>query len=192
MKRVLILLLAISVPAFFPYLLNAQTVNPDASVYAVAVNAADETADEVEVVEGQLKPIYRDGSDFYFYDDPVPLSSYEVMELFGREVYNETYVGAVKQMKVGKPLIITGVSIAAVGITLAIAGAVGESDDLMGIGVIAGAVGVTTMSVGAPLFCVGRARLNWMAEDYNARQLYPEFTVNFGPQRHGVGFSINF
>ena len=60
-----------------------------------------------------VKALYLDGGKFYIYNDPEPLTEYEVLDFFGRDIYNETYVGAKKQMKIGKPLIITGSVVAA-------------------------------------------------------------------------------
>ena len=59
-------------------------------------------------------------------------------------------------------------------------------------GLIATCVGMSALSVGTPLYCVGRARLNWMVDDYNSRLSRGELNVSLGPQRHGIGLSINF
>ena len=42
------------------------------------------------------KALYLDGGKFYIYNDPEPLTEYEVLDFFGRDIYNETYVGAKK------------------------------------------------------------------------------------------------
>mgnify|MGYP003542430499 FL=1 len=139
-----------------------------------------------------VKALYLDGGKFYIYNDPEPLTEYEVLDFFGRDIYNETYVGAKKQMKIGKPLIITGSVVAGIGIVAALLGAAYESEGLYGSGLIATCVGMSALSVGTPLYCVGRARLNWMVDDYNSRLSRGELNVSLGPQRHGVGLSINF
>ena len=95
-------------------------------------------------------------------------------------------------MKICKPLIITGSVVSGIGIAAAIIGFANEYEGLYGCGLIATCVGMSALSVGTPLYCVGRARLNWMVDDYNSRLSRGELNVSLGPQRHGVGLSINF
>lgn len=153
------------------------------------------------------------------------LQDYEVMDIVGRRIYNETYNGAVQQYKAGKGLIIGGAVSFGLGVAATVGSAiylgperarsiyhgfereefadeqtrvryVGETTagaaGLLG-GLALASIGQACLSVGLPLFIIGKSRLVWIAEDYNAenyrrgRRPYIDFNTENGP-----GIRLNF
>jgi hypothetical protein len=114
----------------------------------------------------------------------------------------ETVNGALRQRSSGKSLLITGGALAGVGIVFTAVGATTMWDwsgdnyyynswsaALYYSGIVFLSVGVTAMTVGAPLFCIGKARLNWAADSYNQRNAM-SFNVVSG--RNGLGLALRF
>lgn len=121
------------------------------------------------------------------------LSEEELFNLIGEKTYYETYLGAQKQRKVGLPVGIVGAGILGattawylIGIdapwihesTVVVTSSIGWT-----LGTLAGA--------GLAYYCIGNARLKWIAEDYNRRTGIAS-TLSFGPAPHGVGLTLNF
>jgi len=149
------------------------------------------------VANAQVRPeMHREGKYLYILDQE--LSPDQVLELVGDYNYNQTYIGAQKQFASGKRLIISGAVIGFAGIVTAVVGVAAEDQSTYSIGVCTAAVGDICLSVGVPLFCVGRGRLNWLAEDFNLRNGYaqsaasPDVQVSFGATKNGVGLRMNF
>ncbi len=149
------------------------------------------------VANAQVRPeMHREGKYLYILDQE--LSPDQVLELVGEYNYNQTYIGAQKQFASGKRLIISGAVIGFAGIVTSVIGLCDseESIYLTGLGITA--VGDICLTVGVPLFCVGRGRLNWLAEDFNQRNGYaqsaasPDVQVSFGATKNGVGLRMNF
>ena len=114
------------------------------------------------------------------------LNDDQILQLIGSQIYDETYVGAMKQLKVGKRLITWGAVGAGVGVATAVACAVTgdwyshlseeeyvftNSEKMLMAGYVGGiivaALGGTALDVGIPFACIGKSRLNWIAENYN-------------------------
>jgi hypothetical protein len=51
------------------------------------------------------------------------------------------------------------------------------------------AVGGIALDAGIPIAIIGKKRLNWVADDYNARK---GLTYQIGATPSGVGFALNF
>lgn len=132
-----------------------------------------------------------------------------LMDIVGADVYNETVVGARKQMKAGRALIWGGAAGMLVGTAGMVAGTVliannahldshGElvydNDDKAATGAgiyLVGAVlmgaGAIALDAGIPLAIIGKKRLNWVADHTNG-----VVTYQVGATPHGVGFALNF
>lgn len=150
-------------------------------------------------------PIQRKGANLVT-SQGNPIPDQELVKIVGEDIYNQTVVGARKQLKAGKGLIWGGVG----GVVLGLAGSVvtglelGKSqyNDLQTAiehdGTIAAlylgstvvmSLGATAISAGIPLSVIGKKRLNWVADDYNARK---NLTYQAGLTPNGVGFALNF
>ncbi len=132
----------------------------------------------------------------------VTLTPSQVFDLVGSEVYYETYEKALKQRKLGKTLFISGAAATAVGIAGIIVGALNckpneyDADGDRGVPyIIAGgalvAAGFSAVSAGVPFSIIGNRRLEWIASDYNRRNVYHSHLI-IGPVRNGVGLALNF
>jgi len=118
------------------------------------------------------------------------LSDAETMESIGYELYNSTYSGARKQYSAGKVLTIVGGCVSGLGLSLMIGGLAADDLDVWLGGAVAFALGQPVLGGGIAFMCVGKGRLNWLAEDYNNRMHRP--AVSFGATRSGLGFALNF
>lgn len=136
----------------------------------------------------------------------------EIVACLGDSLYQATYVGAHGQYETGMRLIKIGAPVMAGGLTLFGVGliieATSESEGgdyafsdanmvMMAFGLIAAAAGETCLSVGIPFASIGKARLKWLAEDYNSRSgLVAHRSVQpylqIGACRHGYGLALNF
>ena len=155
-------------------------------------------------------PIHRSGAYLADMRGNI-LSDHEVLNLIGEQIYDETYVGASKQRKTGKTLIWTGLIGAGAGVAGAFVGAKmvaenahqdsagnlvydNEEKAKTGAAILAGgyvlsAVGGVLLDIGIPLSIIGKKRLNWVADDYNARK---GLTYQIGATPNGIGFALNF
>ena len=153
-------------------------------------------------------PIHRSGA--YLADARGNiLSNHEVFNLIGEQVYDETYVGASKQRKTGKTLIWSGIGGLVGGAVLygvglnkaqittsstkeemekAFQDNPGSAGMILG-GTLLMAAGGVLLDIGIPVSIIGKKRLNWVADDYNARK---GLTYQFGATPSGVGFALNF
>ena len=155
-------------------------------------------------------PIHRDGA--YLADQRGNiLSNQEVLMLVGQDIYNQTYVGAQKQRKAGKALIWSGVGGMVGGAVLygvgfskiadkvnqnsskdeiqrALEGTPGSAGMILG-GTLLMAAGSLALDAGIPLAIIGKKRLNWVADDYNARK---NLAYQVGATPNGVGIAVRF
>ena len=155
-------------------------------------------------------PIHRDGA--YLADQRGNiLSNHEVLTLIGQDIYDQTYVGAQKQRKAGKALIWSGIGGMVGGAVLygvgfskiadkvsqsssqddiqrAFEGAPGSAGMVLG-GTLLMAAGAVALDAGIPLAIIGKKRLNWIADDYNARK---NLAYQVGVTPNGVGLAVRF
>ena len=155
-------------------------------------------------------PIHRDGA--YLADQRGNiLSNQEVLTLVGQDIYNQTYVGAQKQRKAGKTVIWSGIGGLVGGGVLYGAGLTKIADKVTqnsskeeiqkaleanpgSAGMILGgtllmAAGGVALDAGIPLAIIGKKRLNWVADDYNARK---NLAYQIGATPSGVGLAVRF
>ena len=144
------------------------------------------------------------------------LSANAVLAAIGQEIYDETYVGANKQYNVGRKLFTGGLIGVGAGVAVTVASAVvfananlsytTDSNGFrhyrnldaagtvgvlgMSAGVTAAALGFSAFSVGLVFKTIGGKRLQWVADDYNART--SPVTVRLGAGKYGSGLVVNF
>lgn len=146
-------------------------------------------------------------------DEVIP--DFMVQRLVGDEIYEETYVGAVKQYKTGKRLLFAG--IAGMGAGVAVTGVStvtffvnyikmwgppseehdpwqGLSDakdslDWMLRGAYIAGIGFSVFTMGVIFKSIGKKRLEWVADDYNERH---PVSLRFGNGQYGTGLVFNF
>ena len=155
-------------------------------------------------------PIHREGANLADQRGNI-LTDQEVLTLIGSDVYEKTYVGAQKQRKAGKALIWSGVGGMVGGAVLygvglsKIAGDVNQNsskDEIQtalekhpgSAGMVLGgtllmAAGAIALDAGIPLAIIGKKRLNWVADDYNARK---NLAYQVGATPNGVGLALRF
>lgn len=125
----------------------------------------------------------------------------QMESVIGTDVYNDTYVGAMKQRIVAKRLCVTGACVAVAGLTsmLLQVDRVGEQPDCLSTseaimlyaGCTALVAGCVCIDVGIPFGIIGSSRLHWIAEDYNNKSQMTA-SVRVGLQPHGVGLMLTF
>lgn len=130
---------------------------------------------------------YKRGS---FYDaEGFKLGDEQIREVFGNDIYNDTYLSARKQFKAGKIMTDIGLGILgteALFLTLVATNAFSYNFDdfgqflgafLVGLygGIIVTGVGFVSLSTGMILRNIGNSRMKWMST-----------------APHGVGIAINF
>lgn len=165
--------------------------------------------------QAQYNPGNLTFSKGQFYDgNGTVLNVDQISQIIGNDIFNETYLGSMKQYKAGKNLVTAG----AVGLGVGVAAAVGcvvsgdwyshtdeedykytNSDKTMMAGFVGGiivaALGGTALGVGIPLLSVGKSRLSWIADNYNetrGAQNTVALRVTGCSAGPGVGVSIVF
>ena len=134
------------------------------------------------------------GGDFEVSGRPIYEGEYR--NYFNADEF-ETVNGAMRQRGTGKALLIAGGAVTGAGLLCLIPSAVAASDDVFDYtawafyytGAALLGAGVTMMTIGAPLFCIGNARLNWAAESYNQRN---QMSFNVVSGRNGLGLALRF
>ena len=136
----------------------------------------------------QYNPASLNFSKGQFYDENgTVLDVDQISRIIGSEIFDETYRGAMKQYAAGKKLVVAGAVGLGVGAAVAVACvASGDWYDLVSEedyeltnsdrslmagfigGVIVAALGGTALDVGIPLLSIGKSRLSWIADNYNA------------------------
>ena len=146
-------------------------------------------------------------------DNGEVMPNFMVQRLVGDEIYNETYLGAVKQYKTGKRLITAGV--VGTGAGLVVSGVslgyffadyidmfgntnniwdsfVGAKDSVSWFyrGFSIAGVGFSVFVTGLVFKTIGWKRLEWVADEYN--DSHSPVTLSFGPGQYGTGLVLNF
>ena len=148
-------------------------------------------------------PIHRDGA--YLADQRGNiLSNQEVLTLVGQDIYNQTYVGAQKHIWSGIGGLVGGGVLYGAGlakiadkvtqnsskeeIQKALEANPGSAGMILG-GTLLMAAGGVALDAGIPLAIIGKKRLNWVADDYNARK---NLAYQIGATPSGVGLAVRF
>ena len=138
--------------------------------------------------------------------DGVVLSDSDVLNLIGDEIYNETYLGAKKQCKVGRTLIWSGAAGMVAGMGMMMWGqelftdspymqGIGtETEGKVGLalcvgGLLVNSLGSAALNVGIPLSIIGNKRLDWVVDNYNGEA---NLTVKVGAAPNGFGLTVRF
>lgn len=137
--------------------------------------------------------MYRKGTNLCIDGDR--LIPDQVLALIGNDNFFETYLGAQRQFRAGRALLISGACVTALGIgTYGVA--VAGLDQVTGVcGLCLIAAGSVLLDAGIPLLCIGKSRLNWCAEDYDRRVSgcrFPGLSLDFGSHRYGTGLALKF
>ena len=148
----------------------------------------------------------RKGADLVD-QNKVVLSDQDIINLVGNDVFDQTVVGARKQYKAGRGLIIGGV----LGCCASLAGCVltaknmndaGYNDLQTAVGDDASiaalylgstalmSAGFASISGGIILKTIGKKRLNWVSEEAN--RVSGNVSLNVGATPHGMGITLNF
>ncbi|MBQ9888768.1 MAG: hypothetical protein IJM41_05960 [Bacteroidales bacterium] len=167
--------------------------------------------------QAQYNPASLTFSKGQFFDqNGTVLNVDQISQIIGSDIFNETYLGAMKQYKAGKNLVTAG----AVGLGVGVAAAVGcvvsgdwyskmyddeedytptnsEKTLMAGFvgGVIVAILGGTALDVGIPLLSIGKSRLSWIADNYNetrGAQNTVALRVTGCSAGPGIGVSIVF
>jgi len=138
-----------------------------------------------QIADGEM---YRKGTNLAI--DGVKITSEQALGLFGQTDLYVTYTGAHKQLKAGTALITVGSIAYVTGITFNVLAWTGLDQTSQIIGLSCAAAGTFMLGAGIPLYCIGKGRMNWLADEYNSGA--PKVAINVGPQRHGMGVSLNF
>lgn len=158
------------------------------------------------IASAQVVPEYGSGHLVYhrgeLYIDNHELNPAEIEAVIGSDLYYDTYVGASRQRRAGKPLIIAGAVTAGTGAIMmglvgVIASSAGESifpPYYAGWGFLTG-LGVAALAAGIPLRVVGDKRLSELCRDYNKaldeRRPAPEIGFGITPSG-GAGLTLKF
>lgn len=146
------------------------------------------------------------GPKLYYGNEELPTIA--VKDYIGEVNYAATYVPAVKMYKAGLGLMIPGCVIAAFGVvTIGISSAWfasyddfsspeyiegrGLYDALFNTGfpcLLIGGAGM--VGTGAALYCIGKKRIQWCADDYNST--HSQVSLNLSSGRNGIGLALNF
>lgn len=146
-------------------------------------------------------------------DNGEVMPEFMVQRLVGEDIFNQTYLGAVKQYKTGKRLIVGG--IAGMGAGVVVSGVslgyfivdyvdiLKGSNDFWGSfmeakdsvswfyrGFFIMGAGYAVFSMGLVFKTIGWKRLEWVAEDYNNG--HQPVTLRFGAGQYGTGLVLNF
>lgn len=139
--------------------------------------------------------------------DENQLPDIAIPDYIGQANYENTYVPAVKQYKVGLGLLIPGCVLSALGIItlpigivdVALLGTPEHSQDkgirnemviCSNMGIVGVAVGSAMLGTDVTFYCIGKKRIQWCANDYNSKQSQVSFNVSSG--KNGVGLALNF
>ena len=145
----------------------------------------------------------------------VVLTDEEVLSCIGEEIYNETYVGAVRQYTTSSILLYAGGGTAVLGVGGIVGSAIAyrhyqDKKAAAGAGTpqslktqtvlselgVGGAVTVTLAGVGALITglvfrAISTQRLNWVAQDYNSTESRM-VSARIGNGQYGTGLIITF
>lgn len=182
--------------AFSATNVSAQIIPTAYSNPSVAAEMSSRQGSEPNIVPGQIR--YR-GGDLVDSEGNV-IKPEDIRFYIGNQIYEDTYVGARKQLRSGKTLVWIGAPVAVAGIVMMIAGLNSmEYDDgeyydygLYSAGLLAGLAGSTCIDVGIPLLVIGKKRLEWIADDYNGRLHGSRRQPYISTSSKGFGIALNF
>ena len=157
------------------------------------------TPDRIELSHGE------------FYDrNGVWLDEAQVRLLFGDEIYQETFVGARKQYRVGRNLLTGGLVAVGAGLACTLVSYsnthgseyhdepeyLGEDPDPsiaagVAFGILTMVAGGIAIDAGIPLMIIGTRRLAWMEDEYNSRPKHA-WSLSFRQTRNGAGLVLSF
>ncbi len=174
--------------AFSATNVSAQIIPTAYSNPSVAAEMSSRQGSEPNIVPGQIR--YR-GGDLVDSKGNV-IKPEDIRFYIGNQIYEDTYVGARKQLRSGKTLVWIGAPVAVAGIVMMIAGLNSmEYDDgeyydygLYSAGLLAGLAGSTCIDVGM--------RLEWIADDYNGRLHGSRRQPYISTSSKGFGIALNF
>lgn len=182
--------------AFSATNVSAQIIPTAYSNPSAAAEMSSRQGSEPNIVPGQIR--YRGGN---LVDSQGNVIKPEDIRFYiGNQIYEDTYVGARKQLRSGKTLVWIGAPVAVAGIVMMIAGLNSmEYDDgeyydygLYSAGLLAGLAGSTCIDVGIPLLVIGKKRLEWIADDYNGRLHGSRRQPYISTSSKGFGIALNF
>lgn len=182
--------------AFSATNVSAQIIPTAYSNPSAAAEMLSRQGSEPNIVPGQIR--YR-GGDLVDSKGNV-IKPEDIRFYIGNQIYEDTYVGARKQLRSGKTLVWIGAPVAVAGIVMMIAGLNSmEYDDgeyydygLYSAGLLAGLAGSTCIDVGIPLLVIGKKRLEWIADDYNGRLHGSRRQPYISTSSKGFGIALNF
>ena len=182
--------------AFSATNVSAQIIPTAYSNPSVAAEMSSRQGSEPNIVPGQIR--YR-GGDLVDSKGNV-IKPEDIRFYIGNQIYEDTYVGARKQLRSGKTLVWIGAPVAVAWIVMMIAGLNSmEYDDgeyydygLYSAGLLAGLAGSTCIDVGIPLLVIGKKRLEWIADDYNGRLHGSRRQPYISTSSKGFGIALNF
>lgn len=182
--------------AFSATNVSAQIIPTAYSNPSVAAEMSSRQGSEPNIVPGQIR--YRGGN--LVDSEGNVIKPEDIRFYIGNQIYEDTYVGARKQLRSGKTLVWIGAPVAVAGIVMMIAGLNSmEYDDgeyydygLYSAGLLAGLAGSTCIDVGIPLLVIGKKRLEWIADDYNGRLHGSRRQPYISTSSKGFGIALNF
>ncbi len=160
-------------------------------------NDSQEVCSPVVVPYGTMQ--YLQGN---LYLDGKALTYSEMAEIMPVDLYRQGS-GGIRMRGHGKRLIIAGSVLTGTGFMLSLAGSFlmlydngpSTSDAAVfalatgGAGLVSG---ITCLSAGIPLYCVGQSRARRAAASYNKRADAGQLTLNVGTANNGFGLYLNF
>lgn len=182
--------------AFSATNVSAQIIPTAYSNPSAAAEMSSRQGSEPNIVPGQIRYC---GGDLVDSEGNV-IKPEDIRFYIGNQIYEDTYVGARKQLRSGKTLVWIGAPVAVAGIVMMIAGLNSmEYDDgeyydygLYSAGLLAGLAGSTCIDVGIPLLVIGKKRLEWIADDYNGRLHGSRRQPYISTSSKGFGIALNF
>lgn len=182
--------------AFSATNVSAQIIPTAYSNPSAAAEMLSRQGSEPNIVPGQIRYC---GGDLVDSEGNV-IKPEDIRFYIGNQIYEDTYVGARKQLRSGKTLVWIGAPVAVAGIVMMIAGLNSmEYDDgeyydygLYSAGLLAGLAGSTCIDVGIPLLVIGKKRLEWIADDYNGRLHGSRRQPYISTSSKGFGIALNF
>lgn len=182
--------------AFSATNVSAQIIPTAYSNPSAAAEMSSRQGSEPNIVPGQIR--YRGGN--LVDSEGNVIKPEDIRFYIGNQIYEDTYVGARKQLRSGKTLVWIGAPVAVAGIVMMIAGLNSmEYDDgeyydygPYSAGLLVGLAGSTCIDVGIPLLVIGKKRLEWIADDYNGRLHGSRRQPYISTSSNGFGIALNF
>ena len=181
--------------AFSATNVSAQIIPTAYSNPSAAAEMSSRQGSEPNIVPSQIR--YRGGN--LVDSEGNVIKPEDIRFYIGNQIYEDTYVGARKQLRSGKTLVWIGAPVAVAGIVMMIALNSMEYDDgeyydygPYSAGLLVGLAGSTCIDVGIPLLVIGKKRLEWIADDYNGRLHGSRRQPYISTSSKGFGIALNF